>query len=127
MSLKRIRLDLARDHDFPNGSHERGYDFIAPVDDQGHLNATEWRELRERCRVRRFWAGQPDEIGHLVHKRGGSQGATWAFDYNLKSGADDEPGFKLDQHRLTPGEYVSITEHDGVQRTFFIKSVVDLD
>ncbi len=127
MSLKRIRLELARDHEFPDGSHERGYDFIAPVDDQGHLNAGEWRDQRDHCRVRRFWSGQPDEIGRLIHKRGGDHGATWAFDYNPKSARDDEPGFKLDRHSIRPGEYVSITEHDGVQRTFFIKSVVDLD
>lgn len=127
MPLKRIRLELARDHDFPNGSHEWGYDFIAPVDGQGHLIAAEWRKQRERCRVRRFWARQPDEIGLLVHKPGGDHGGTWAFDYDAKSESDDEPGFKLDRHRLVPGEYVSITEHDGVQRAFFIKAVVDLD
>jgi hypothetical protein len=40
---------------------------------------------------------------------------------------DDEPGFKLDKHRIVPGEYISFREHDGVLRTFFIKSVVDLD
>ncbi|MFM9942875.1 MAG: hypothetical protein ACKVP7_25650 [Hyphomicrobiaceae bacterium] len=127
MSLKRIRLTLARDHDFPNGSLDRGYDLIAPIDADGHLDAAEWREHRDRCRVRRFWPGQPEEIGRLVHKRGGSHGATWAFDYDPQSAKDDEPGFKLDQHKLVPGEYVSITEHDGVQRTFFIKAVVDLD
>ncbi len=127
MSLKRIRLELARDHDFPNGSPERGYDFIAPVNDAGHLLVAEWHEQRERCRVRRFWPGQPEEIGHLVHKRGGSHGANWVFDYDPKTTNDDEPGFKLDQHRLVPGEYISITEHGRVQRTYFIKSVVDLD
>jgi hypothetical protein len=127
MSLKRIRLELARDHDFPTGSHERGYDFIAPLDASGRLVAAEWRSERDRCRVRRFWAGQPDEIGRLLHKRGGDHGGTWAFDYDPRSDTDDEPGFKLDLHQFVPGEYVSITEHDGVQRTFFIKSVVDLD
>lgn len=123
MALRRVRLELARDHDFPSGSRDRGYDFIAPIDDDGHLVAAEWRKERERCRVRRFWAGQPDEIGRLVHKRGGA----WAFDYNPQSSEDDEAGFKFDRHRFVPGEYVSITEHDGVQRTFFIKAVVDLD
>jgi hypothetical protein len=123
MTLKQVRLELARDHDFPSGSHERGYDFIAPLDDQGHLDAAEWKQNRDRCRVRRFWPGQPKEIGHLVHKPGG----VWAFDYNPKSSVDDEPGYKFDKHRFIPGEYVSLTEHDGVQRTFFIKAVVDLD
>lgn len=123
MPLMRIRLELARDHDFPNGSHERGYDFIAPLDKAWHLDAAEWRNSRERCRVKRFWAGEKDQLGHLVHKRGGS----WAFDYNPASDADDERGFKFDKHRFYPGEYISITEQDGVQRAFFIKSVVDLD
>lgn len=123
MTLKRVRLELARDHDFPNGSRERGYDFIAPLDDEGHLVAAAWRQLRDKCRVRRFWAGQPDEVGRLVHRPGG----TWVFDYDPKSSGDDEPGFKFDRHRFVPGEYVSITEHDRLQRTFFIKAVVDLD
>ncbi len=123
MALKQIRLELARDHDFPSGSREHGYDFIAPLDTDGHLVAAEWRTLRDQCRVRRFWAGQPHEVGHLVHRPGG----TWVFDYDLKSSSDDEPGFKFDRHRFVPGEYVSITERDHVQRTFFIKAVVDLD
>ena len=122
MALKRIRLDLARDPDFPDGSAARGYDFIAPLDEAGHLDAEEWRRNRDRCRVKRFWAHEPDEIGRLVHRRN-----VWAFDYNPKSDTDDEPGFKFDKHRFVPGEYVSITEHDGVRRTFHIRSVVDLD
>ena len=51
--------------------------------------------------LRRFWAGAPDEIGLLVHKRGG----TWAFDYDPNSADDEEPGFKFDRHRFLPGEY----------------------
>ena len=74
MALKRIRLELARDHGFPDGSRERG-----SIDDNDHLIAEEWRKEREKCRVRRFWAGE-EEMGHLVHKRGG----TWPFDYDPK-------------------------------------------
>jgi hypothetical protein len=123
MTLMRIRLELARDHEFPNGSRDRGYDFVAPLTEDGHLDAAAWRKDREQCRVRRFWPGTATESGHLVHRRGGS----WAFDYNPKSSADDEPGFKFSTHRFVPGEYVSITEHDGQQRTFRIASVVEPD
>jgi hypothetical protein len=123
MTLKRIRLELARDHDFPSGSSAHGYDFAAPLDDEGHLDAAEWRKTRERCRVKRFWPGEKDQIGHLVHRPGGS----WAFDYDPTKRSDDEPGFKFDKHRFVPGEYVSIKEHDGVMRTFRIRSVVELD
>ena len=31
MSFNKIRLELARDHDFPDGSRERGYEFSAPL------------------------------------------------------------------------------------------------
>lgn len=123
MTLKRIRLELARDKQHPNGSRKHGYDFAAPLNDAGELVAEEWRKERNRCRVRRFWEGQPDEIGKLVHRRGGS----WAFDYNPKTDTDDEPGFRFDRHHFVPGEYVSITEHDGVQRTFRVATVLDLD
>ena len=123
MALQRIRLELARHHDHPNGSSAHGYDFIAPLDRDGHLDAAEWRRERARCRVKRFWAGDAEEIGHLVHKRS----RAWAFDYNPNASDDDETGFKFDQHRFVPGEYVSITEHDGQQRTFQIRAVTDLD
>ena len=122
MTMKRVHLELARGHDFPEGSRERGYDFVAPLDDDGHLQADEWRQERKRCRVRRFWVDEPDQIGLLVHKRGGA----WVFDYNPGTEADDEAGFKFNKHQFVPGEYVSITEHDGEQHTFRIITVAEL-
>jgi hypothetical protein len=122
MPLRKVHLELARDHDHPTGSPGHGYDFVAPLDDDGHLLADEWKKVRERCRVRRFNEADDDQIGMLVHGPGGR----WFFDYDPSSSKDDEKGFKFDRHRFVPGEYVSITEHDGVQRTFFIKSVISL-
>lgn len=123
MTLKRIRLELARDHDFPNGSRERGYEFVAPLNDDGLLNAADWKKQRERCRVKRFWPGEPSELGHLVHKPGGA----WAFDYNPDTTTDDETGFKLSSHKFLPGEYVSFKEHDGKLRTFRVAAVTEFD
>ncbi len=34
--LKRIRLNLARSKEFPSGSDEHGYEFVAPLDADGH-------------------------------------------------------------------------------------------
>jgi len=65
----------------------RGYEFAAPVDENGHLLADEWRARLDQCRVKRFWPGQKNEFGHLAHRRGGS----WAFDYDANRGDDDEP------------------------------------
>jgi hypothetical protein len=123
VTLKRIRLELARDHDFPEGSRERGYEFAAPLDSDGRLAAAEWKTVRDRCRVMRFWPGETTELGRLVHKRGG----VWVFDYDPTRDNDDEPGFKLSAHRFLPGEYVSFKEHDGVMRTFRVVTVTDLD
>ena len=61
--LRRVRLELARDHEFPDGSRERGYDLVAPLDAKGHIDFDAWKALRDRCRVRRFWAHEREEIG----------------------------------------------------------------
>ncbi len=47
----------------------------------------------------------------------------WLFDYDPTKDSDDEPIFRFNQHKFTEGEYVSITEHDGVQRPFKVVKV----
>ncbi len=122
--LQRVRLELARCPEFPQGSHEHGYDFIAPLDTDGHIDVEAWKLLRDRCRVKRFWVGEADEVGHIVHKPGG----TWAFHYDIRGDAKhDDAGYHFDTHKLVPGEYVSLKEQDGVLRTFFVRSVVAVD
>ena len=118
MSLKHIRLELARTPDFPEGSSRHGYEFVAPLDDKGHLHSLDWPTQKGACTVRRFWRGMDDEHGALIHRRDGS----WAFSY-APGEDDDEPIFKFDRHRFTVGEYVTITEHDGVARPFRVASV----
>jgi len=122
--LRRVRLELARDRDFPNGSSAHGYDFIAPLDAHGHIDLEAWQQVRERCRVRRFWGRAPAEVGHIVHRRG----RTWAFHYDIHGDAsNDEAGYRFDSHAFIPGEYVSIREQDGVQRTFRVIAAAELD
>ena len=118
MSLKHVRLELARTPDFPEGSARHGYEFMAPLDDTGHLHSLDWPTQKGACTVRRFWRGMDDEHGALIHRRDGS----WAFSY-APGEDDDEPIFKFDKHRFTVGEYVTITEHDGVARPFRVTSV----
>jgi hypothetical protein len=121
--LRRVRLELARDHDFPAGSSEHGYDFIAPLDSAGRIDLDAWKELKARCRVRRFGAHEAEEVGHIVHKRTG-----WAFHYDIHGDpGHDEAGFRFDSHAFVPGEYVSIKEQDGVLRTFRVASVREVD
>src|SRR5215216_1619216 len=67
--LKRIRLNLARSKEFPLGSARHGYEFVAPLDADGHIDPALWRAHRDHCGVRRFW-GNEEEFGKLVHKPG---------------------------------------------------------
>ena len=46
MSFNKIRLELARDHDFPDGSSERGYEFTAPLTNDGRISESEWKANR---------------------------------------------------------------------------------
>ncbi len=121
--LKKISLRLARSPEHPEGSDRHGYDIIAPLDAAGRLDSEAWRDLRDRCRVRRIWAGEPDRHGRLVHRPGGADGATWFIDYDDRSRLDDEAGFRLDKHVLIEGEYVSIRDDDGDMHTFRVRHV----
>jgi len=87
--LKRIRLNLARSKEFPSGSSRHGYEFVAPLDASGHIDVELWRKHRDHCRVRRFWEGEPDEVGRLVHRPGGAGHARWVFDYEDVAEEDD--------------------------------------
>ena len=122
--LKKIRLNLARTKEFPNGSAHHGYEFTAPLDETGHIDAVAWKAARDHCRVRRFWGSDPEEIGHIVHKRGN----VWAFHYDIRGdAAHDEPGFHFETHKFVPGEYISLKEQDGTLRTFRVTAVGELD
>jgi hypothetical protein len=119
--LVKIRVELARTDGYPEGSRLHGYEFVAPLTGDGHIDASVWRTQKEKCRVRRFWRGEPDAWGVLRHV-----GHGWRFDYDRRETNDDEPFFKLDRHRLVTGAYVSITEHDGVQRPFKVVETIPI-
>ena len=117
MHLKQIRLELARTPEFPNGSAAHGYELVVPLDAKGHLDSAGFADAKAACTVRRFWAGADDEHGALIHTRGG-----WVFSY-APGPDDDEPIFKLDRHQFTVGDYVTVTEHDGIARPFRVVEV----
>jgi hypothetical protein len=120
--LKRIRLNLARSKEFPEGSARHGYELVAPLDQAGHIDAALWRENRDRCRVRRFW-GDQETAGHLVHHGRGRDHDSWVIDYDRTQTGDDEAGYRLGQHAFLPGEYVSIAHPSGGLDTFKVVSV----
>jgi hypothetical protein len=122
-AFKRIRLELARSKDFPTGSARHGYEFVAPLDTKGHIDVPLWQRHKDQCRVRRFWTGEDDQIGRLIHKPGGAEHARWVFDYNPDRDDDDEAGYRFGAHAFAPGEYVSIRDDDDEMHTFQVASV----
>lgn len=121
--LQVITLHLGRTSAFQDGSARHGYEITAPLDERGYLDAAAWQEQRDLCRVRRFWAGESDKHGWLVHRAGGAGGATWCIDYDDATSDDDETGFRLSSHRLVADEYVSIRDNDGEMSPFRVVSV----
>lgn len=117
-SLKKVRLELARTKEFPDGNPRCGYEFTAPLTKDGRLDLELYKQQKSACRVQRFWEGEKAERGTLLHL-GRDR---WVFSY-APGTDDDEPAFKFDRHSFVPGEYVSITEHDGVTRPFKVVSV----
>lgn len=121
-AFKRIRLNLARSKEFPEGSARHGYEFVAPLDGDGRIDPVLWKQHREHCGVRRFWEKEPDEIGRLIH-RPSPKGGSWKFDYDPTTTDDEESGYRFGAHLFRPGEYVSIRDEDGVMHTFVVASV----
>jgi len=120
MSLKVISLELARNPGAPAGDPDHGYIFRAPLDAQGHFNRFQWAATKPLCTVRRIEKGAEVETGLLILNRHGK----WVFSY-ARGDEDDETLFRLASHRFLPGDYIAITEHDGLERTFKVRSVVD--
>jgi hypothetical protein len=118
MHLKKIRLELARVAGSPGGNPNYGFEFVAPLDDKGRLDAEAWPEAAQLCTMRHFAPGAEDVHGELICRGHGE----WAFSYT-RGDADDEVIYRLAQHRLREGEYVSVTEHGGVSRPFKIVSI----
>jgi hypothetical protein len=123
--MKKIRLELARDKDFPNGSPRHGYEFVAPLDASAKIDPEEWQKRSEECRVLRFWGDDEHEHGLLQRRPGGA----WAFQYEVAGDihVEDEAGYRFGDHAFRNGEYVSIREADEEPRTFRVVSVTDID
>jgi hypothetical protein len=69
----------------------------------------------------RFRSGEDDDIGHLVHRPGGS----WAFHYDIRGDEDDEAGYHFENEHFEVGEYVSVREADATH-TYRVISVEPL-
>lgn len=114
--IRQVRLEMARCHDFPEGSRDHGYALALPLTPEGRLDRNTWLKHQDETGFRRFW-GDTEERGRLKH---GRRGWTLAFEPGDEA---EEIILKGDEHRFAEGEYVSIAERDGITRTFRVAAV----
>lgn len=107
--FRRIRLELAREPDHPEGDSRVSYVLIAPLDATSQIDLETWKHYREASRVVRQRPGEPDASGHLIRSRSGG----WAFHYDSHGSQADETGYRFADEHFSVGEYVSIKETDG--------------
>jgi hypothetical protein len=119
--FRQIRLELAREPGHPEGESGVAYVIVAPLDPDGRIDSTLWKQHREACRITRLRPHQDDDVGHLVHRPGGA----WAFHYDAAANMPDEVGYHFADERFVAGEYVSINE-DGKMHTYRVVSVARL-
>ncbi len=121
VGFKRITLQLARNPDagFPDGDARRGYAIVAPLDDEGHLDQGAWRGAKARCTVVRTSPDPAEQAdGWLSHR-----GTHWFFRYDEDEEGPDEPLYRLGEHRLVIGDYVSIIESGAQTLVYRISDV----
>ena len=120
MSLSRIVMRLARNPgtEFAGGDDHRGYSLTAPLTPDAHLDAAAYAKLKDGCAVRRFVPDEDPADGHLARR-----GAQWFFDYGEEDDADDEPVYRLGEHRFAVGEYVTVTDDTGRPLTYKVVEV----
>lgn len=118
MSLTRVVMRLGRNPDagFPDGDNDQGYVVVAPLDKDGRLDLDLWRANKADCTVDRFSPDPAEKAdGWLTHR-----GSHWFFHYDEEDEGPDEPVFKLGDHVMRVGEYLTIHEADGHDMTFKI-------
>ena len=79
MPLKRIRIELARDHDFPDGNRNCGYEFVAPLDAEGALGDSD-AHPRWNLVARHDGAGTGDCVHFNSHHDVVAVGHGWTRD-----------------------------------------------
>ncbi|MGZ8364071.1 MAG: hypothetical protein ACXW3D_09090 [Caulobacteraceae bacterium] len=120
MSLSRIVMRLARNPgtEFAGGDDNRGYVLCAPLTADGGFDEASYARLKGDCTVRRFAPDEDAAEGMLKRK-----GERWFFDYDEEDTADDEPAYRLGEHRFAVGEYVTVTDEDGRPLTYKVTEV----
>ena len=116
--FRQLRIALAREPGHPEGDAEVAYIMVAPLDSNDRIDAKLWKAHRDACRIVRQRPGEPDKVGHLVHRQGGG----WAFHYDGEAAPPDEVGYHFADEPFVVGEYVSVNEL-GKMHTYRVTTV----
>jgi hypothetical protein len=104
--------------EFAGGDDHRGYSLVAPLTAEARLDPSAYAKTKDACVVRRFAPDENPTDGHLAR-----QGTRWFFDYDGAEDFDDEPVYRLGDHRFAVGEYVTVTDEDGRPLTYKVVEV----
>jgi hypothetical protein len=120
--LTRLTLRLARNPDagFPDGDDRYGYVLVAPLDGDHRLDAALWQTERAACTVRRFSPEPGESAGGLLTHRG----SHWRFAWDEQDEGPDDAAWKLADHRLEPGAYLTIANGDGEALVYRVTEAV---
>jgi hypothetical protein len=120
MTLSRVVMRLARNPggEFAGGDDHRGYALILPLTAEDHIDLAAYAKQKEACQVRRFAPDEEPVTGRLVRR-----GQQWFIDYGDVEATDEEPLFRLGDHRFAVGEYVTVTDEDAGALTYKVSEV----
>lgn len=117
MTWMRIRLEVARSRDFPEGSTRHGYEMVLPLLADGRIDEKTLKAAPEAASVHRFWESEGDAVGQVRH-----QGGRWLITYE-PDGPEDEPLHRFAEHKFRMGEYVSVREGAHAEHAFKVVAV----
>lgn len=123
-NLTRLILRLGRNpkEGFPDGDDAHGYVVVAPLTADGKLDLDTWRANKAACTARRFTPNHTDDAdGWLSHR-----GQHWVFRYDEDDEGPDENLFRLGDHRLFVGDYVTIQDPSGPALVYAVTEAVSL-
>ncbi len=120
MTLSRVVMRLARNPggEFAGGDDHRGYALIMPLTADSRIDAAAYARQKEACQVRRFAPDEEPLSGRLIKR-----GQHWFIDYADAEHTDEEPLFRLGDHRFAVGEYVTVTDEDEGALTYKVAEV----
>jgi hypothetical protein len=119
-TIQTVVLELALNPGGAPRGRSQGYVLTAPLNEAGYLQTSALGA--QRWPVRRFGDVGDGDTGWLAHR-----GKVWFIDYDDESDSDDEPIFRLADHRFVVGEYITITNDEGTALTYRVASVDSVD